>query len=644
MSPPYGDSAPATPAPAAKTKTSRSADNSADDLEITAEETYGGEMSWATLRTLFSYMWPKGRPILRLQVVAAFVCLILAKVMAVFIPIYYARGVDALSGEGLEAGAAVVLPLGIILAYGIARFSSLAFNQLRDALFARVVGRTIRMAALDVFRHLHALSLRFHLARQTGGLSRSIERGTRAIGMLIRMSMFNLIPTVVELLLATIVLWIAVGIDFALATLATVVFYIAFTIAVTQWRLVFIRRMNESDDKANSSAIDSLINYETVKYFNNEGHEAGRYDAQLRKFEDHSVKSVQTLSMLNTGQVAIISFGITMVMYMAAADIVSGEMKLGGFVLVNTYLLQLSQPLNFFGWVYKEIKQSITDMEKMFSLLREDREVADTEDAAPLDCASGASIRFDGVEFAYDERRPVLRGVSFEVAPGTTTAVVGPSGSGKSTLARLLYRFYDVQTGRVEVAGQDIRQVTQDSLRGAIGIVPQDTVLFNDSLSYNIAYGRPGATEDDIRGAARAAHIDGFIATLPDGLETTVGERGLKLSGGEKQRVAIARTVLKDPSILILDEATSALDSHTEREIQQNLQEVSRNRTTLVIAHRLSTIVDADQILVMQDGQILERGRHADLLAKGGAYSELWQRQQESRETEASHSATQSED
>ncbi|EWY37445.1 metal ABC transporter permease [Skermanella stibiiresistens SB22] len=578
-----------------------------------------------TVRSLLPYLWPRGESELRFRVVVAMVCLIIAKLANVYVPILYKHAIDAL---GTTAGTAVVLPIGLILAYGLARVLSLAFGELRDAIFAKVAQRSIRAVALNVFRHLHALSLRFHLERQTGGLSRSIERGTRAIQTLLSFMLFNILPTLLEILLVCAILWGMFNIWFALATFVTVVAYIAYTLMVTEWRMKFRREMNEMDNQANTKAIDSLLNYETVKYFGNEDHEARRYDGALKSYETAAVRSQTSLALLNVGQAAIISVGLTVVMWMAARGIIAGTMTLGDFVLVNTYLLQLYQPLNFFGFVYREIKQSLADMEKMFELLEIDREIADAPDAKPLDVA-GATVAFEDVEFGYDPRRPILKGVSLSVPAGKTVAIVGPSGAGKSTISRLLFRFYDPNSGRILIDGQDISGITQSSLRAAIGIVPQDTVLFNDTIFYNIAYGRPGASVEEVEQAARLAHIHDFVNRLPDGYKTMVGERGLKLSGGEKQRVAIARTILKQPAILLFDEATSALDTHTEREIQANLREVSRGRTTLVIAHRLSTVIDADEIIVLEDGRIVERGRHADLLARRGAYAAMWTRQQE---------------
>ncbi len=585
--------------------------------------------SVGTLRRFLPYLWPEGEWGLRARVVLALVCLTLAKVAVVFVPIFYRDAVDALDMN--QASAALTLPIGVILAYGAARVLSLAFGELRDALFAKVGQRAIRTIALQVFRHLHAMSLGFHLSRQTGGLSRSIERGTKAIEILLRFSLFSIVPTVLELGLVFVILWQALDIWVALVTVVVVVVYVAYTMLVTEWRIKFRRAMNEEDSRANTRAIDSLLNYETVKYFGNEEHEARRYDSAMRGYEQASIRSQTSLALLNVGQAIIISLGLTAVMLMTAQGIVAGTLTLGTFVMANTYLMQLYQPLGFFGFVYREIKQSLIDMEKMFELMSEEIQVADAPNAKPLQ-VNGGEIRFDDVQFDYDVRRPILKGVSFHVPAGKTIAVVGPSGSGKSTIARLLYRFYDISQGVIRIDGQDIRDVTQDSLRASIGVVPQDTVLFNETIYYNIAYGKSGATPSDVEHAARMAHIHDFIMAMPDGYQTLVGERGLKLSGGEKQRVAIARTVIKDPVILLLDEATSALDSHTEQEIQKNLREIAQGRTTLCIAHRLSTVVDADEILVLEDGVVVERGRHAQLRALNGVYAKMWQRQQEARE------------
>lgn len=581
-------------------------------------------LEWSALRSLLPYLWPPGDWGLRARVVVAMLFLALAKATNVYVPVLYRGAVDALGGERATI---IVLPIALIVGYGVVRVLSLTFGQLRDAVFAKVGQRAIRTVALNIFRHLHSLSLRFHLDRQTGGLSRSIERGTRGIQTLLSFTLFNVLPTFVEIAMVTAVLWWLLDGYFALVTLATVVVYIAYTIAVTQWRLRFRREMNDQDNVANTKAIDSLLNFETVKYFDNEEHEARRYDVALERYETAAVKAQSSLALLNIGQGVIIASGLTAVMYLAAQGIVDGELSIGDFVLANTYLLQLYQPLGFFGFVYNEIKQALVDMEKMFVLLGEAPDVADEKDAPAL-VVTDAVVRFEDVSFSYGDR-PILRGVDFEIPAGHKLAVVGSSGAGKSTLARLLFRFYDVSGGRITIGGQDIRDVQQASVRHAIGIVPQDTVLFNDTIEYNIAYGRPGASDEEVREAARMAELHTFIETLPKGYQTPVGERGLKLSGGEKQRVAIARTILKSPPVLVLDEATSALDTSTERAIQKHLSEVSRGRTTLVIAHRLSTIVDADQIIVLDQGRVAERGTHDALLAADGLYAVLWRRQLE---------------
>lgn len=585
-----------------------------------------GRGGFSTLRTLFPYLWPPGQTGLKLRVVAALLCLFAAKAATVYVPILYKHAIDEL-GQG--APGAVTVPLGLILAYGAARVLSLLFSELRDAIFARVGQHAIRSVGLQIFRHLHGLALRFHLTRQTGGLTRAIERGTKGIQTLLSFLLFNILPTFFEIGLVCIVLWKMFDVWLALATGATVILYMGYTLAVTEWRSKFRRQMNETDSEANTKAIESLLNYETVKYFGNEEHEARRYDASLTRYERAAVRSQVSLSVLNIGQAVIISAGLTLVMWMAARGIAQGRYTLGDFVLVNTYLLQLYTPLSFFGFIYREIKQALIDMERMFELLGQDREVADRPDAQPLRVAGG-EVEFRDVRFGYDERRQILKGVSFTIPAGKTVAVVGTSGAGKSTIARLLFRFYDADSGAILVDGQDVRTVTQASLRAAIGVVPQDTVLFNDTIRYNIGYGRPGASDAEIEAAARLAHIHDLVMAMPDGYQTLVGERGLKLSGGEKQRVAIARTLLKNPAIFLFDEATSALDTHTEREIQANLREVSQGRSTLIIAHRLSTVADADEIIVLEDGRIAERGRHARLLAQNGLYAAMWARQQES--------------
>jgi|TARA_B100000315_G_scaffold114855_1_gene105373 ATP-binding cassette subfamily B protein len=583
------------------------------------------------LRTLLPYLWPADSLDFRIRVVVALTFLAVAKVANVVVPLIYKQAVDVLSQD---ISVVLVLPLGLLLAYGLVRVFSVVFGELRDAIFAKVSARAIRTVALKTFRYLHRLSLRFHLERQTGGLSRAIERGTKGIEFLLTFMLFNVLPTLLEIGLVCIILWRLYDVWFALVTFVTISGYIWFTLAVTEWRIKFRREMNATDSEANTKAIDSLLNFETVKYFCNEEHEARRYDVSLRRHEKAAVKSKTSLSTLNIGQGAIIAVGLTCLMIMAGRGVVSGSMGLGDFVLVNTYLIQLFLPLNFLGFVYREIKQSLIDMETMFSLLDKAAEVRDAPDAPPL-CVEDGHVSFEQVSFGYDPRRPILEDLSFSVPAGRTVAIVGASGAGKSTISRLLLRFYDVDQGRIAVDGQDIREVSQNSLRTAIGTVPQDTVLFNDTVYYNIAYGRPEATPSEVEEAARLAKIHDFVIGLPDGYQAIVGERGLKLSGGEKQRVAIARTILKKPDILLFDEATSALDSHTEKEIQESLRAVSTDRTTLVIAHRLSTVVDADEILVLDAGHVVERGRHQELLATKGLYADMWAKQQEAREVEA---------
>ena len=584
-----------------------------------------------TIRTLLPYLWPKGEAELRLRVVCAMALLALAKVTNVAVPIFYKHAVDALSTDTARI---LAVPVALLVGYGLARVLAQTFGELRDAVFANVAQRAIRMAGLRTFQHLHRLSLRFHMDRKTGGVSRAVERGTKGIEFLLTFMLFNVLPTLLEIALVCAVMWKLYGVWYALATFLTMAIYIAWTLIITEWRIQYRRTMNETDSEANTRAIDSLLNFETVKYFGNEDHEARRFDASLKGYERAAVKSKTTLSYLNIGQGAIIAVGVTVVMLMAANGVVGGVMTLGDFVLVNAYLIQLFLPLNFLGFVYREIKRSLTDMETMFELLDENAEIEDAPGARAL-AVNGGRVVFDDVSFAYDSRRPVLEGVSFAVEPGRTVAIVGSSGAGKSTISRLLFRFYDVTGGRITIDGQDIRDVIQESLRAAIGMVPQDTVLFNDTIFYNIAYGAPGSTPSEIEDAAHLARIHDFVMSLPEGYSSTVGERGLKLSGGEKQRVAIARTILKRPSILVFDEATSALDSHTEQEILKSLREVSAERTTLTIAHRLSTIIDADEILVLQGGRIAERGSHAALLDRGGVYAEMWTRQQEAQQARA---------
>jgi len=578
-----------------------------------------------SLARLVPYLWPKDAPDLRLRVAIALVFMALAKLINVGVPVLYKLAVDALT-PGVAP--VIVVPVMLVVAYGVARVLAQVFGELRDAVFAKVGQRAVRQIALRTFRHLHALSLRFHLERQTGGLSRAIERGIRGMDFLLSYMLFSAIPTVLEIALVAGILWYNFDWTFAAVTLLTVVLYVVFTFAITDWRVRFRREMNDRDSEANTKAIDSLLNFETVKYFANEAHEAGRFDVALQAYEKAAVKSQTTLAFLNVGQGIIIATGLIAVMLLAGSGVAAGRLTVGAFVMVNAYLVQLYMPLNFLGVVYRNIKQSLIDLESMFRLLDVNAEVKDRPDASPLEVSRG-EIVFDRVSFRYDERRPILEDVSFCVPPGGTVAIVGSSGAGKSTISRLLFRFYDVDEGRILIDGQDVRAVTQDSLRRAIGVVPQDTVLFNDSIRYNVAYGRPGASSEEIEEAARLAHIHDFVAKLPDGYKTQVGERGLKLSGGEKQRVAIARVVLKAPRILVFDEATSALDTKTEREIQKNLEEVSHGRTTLMIAHRLSTVIHADEILVLEQGRVVERGGHAALLAKGGAYAAMWARQQE---------------
>ena len=580
-----------------------------------------------TIRTLLPYLWQRSFE-MRGRVVLAMMLLVLAKVANVYVPILYKQAIDVL---GVNQATLIVVPIAILIAYGILRIATVAFGELRDAVFAKVAERAIRTVSLRVFEHLHRLSLSFHLERRTGGLSRAIERGVKGIEFLLTFMLFNILPTLVEIVMVCGILWWFYGVEYAAITFVTISAFIAFTLTVTEWRLKFRRRMNQQDSQAHTKAIDSLLNYETVKYFGNEAHEARRFDESRRLYEEAAVQSKTSLSLLNIGQGAIIAIGLTGITIKAGYEVAAGTMTIGDFVLVNTYLIQLYIPLNFLGFVYREIKQSLTDMEAMFELMHVYPGIEDKPGAKPLDVRDG-EIKFDNVRFSYDARRNILDNVSFVVPPGQTVAIVGASGAGKSTVSRILFRFYDIEGGSVRIDGQDISEVEQQSLRAAIGIVPQDTVMFNDSILYNIAYGNPGASRAEIEEAARLAHIHEFIHGLPDGYETQVGERGLKLSGGEKQRVAIARTILKNPRIMLFDEATSALDSRTEKEIQDNLKEVSRDRSTLVIAHRLSTIVDSDQILVLDSGRIVERGRHAELLERDGRYADMWHRQQETAE------------
>jgi ABC-type transport system involved in Fe-S cluster assembly fused permease/ATPase subunit len=574
---------------------------------------------WLTLQTLFPYIWRY-----RLRVAAALSCLIAAKVANVSVPIVFKGIIDGLS----VTQQALVMPVLLLLLYGALRFSTAMFTELREMLFARVTQQAVRQVALEVFGHLHALSLRFHLERQTGGVSRDVERGTRSISSLISYTLYSILPTLVEIGLVLGVLFVRYDIGFVIITLISLLSYIVFTVKVSNWRIDIRRTVNESDSAANTRAVDSLLNYETVKYFNNEAFETHRYNEQLLKWEDAATRSQTTLSALNLGQQAIIALGVTAMMWRATNGVVEGTMTIGDLVLVNAFLIQLYIPLNFLGVVYREIRQALTDIERMFKLLQENREIADSPNARDLP-GGPLQINFDAVDFAYDPDRQILQHMDFVIPPGRTTAVVGHSGAGKSTLSRLLYRFYDVTGGAIRINGHDIRSLKQSSLRAAIGIVPQDTVLFNDSIFYNINYGRPDATREEVYAAARAAQLHDFIESLPQKYETKVGERGLKLSGGEKQRVAIARALLKNPPILIFDEATSALDSGTERAIQSQLEQVAIGRTALIIAHRLSTVMNADEIIVMQTGEIIERGTHAQLLAANGAYTRMWNLQQQ---------------
>ena len=610
----------------------------------------------ATLKRLLPYLWTY-----KWRVVAALSFMIGAKLANISVPLLLKELVDALAFKPGDAMALLVVPLGLLMAYGLLRFCTSLFTELRELIFSKATEGAARSISLAVFRHLHALSLRFHLERQTGGMTRDIERGTRGVQSLISYSLYSVLPTLIEVAMVLTLLAVKFDVWFAWITIAALTLYIIFSITVTEWRTKFRRQMNELDSRAHSRAIDSLINYETVKYFNNEEFEASRYDENLDRLRRAAIRSQSTLSLLNTGQQLIIAVGLVAMLWRATQGVVEGRMTLGDLVMVNAFMIQLYIPLNFLGVLYREIKQSLTDLDKMFVLMDKDREIADPPGALPLSFSPhpnplpggegtgppllplppgegwgeggiDAAVRFENVSFAYEPARAILQQISFEIPAGKTVAVVGPSGAGKSTLARLLFRFYDVQQGRILIAGQDIKQVTQASVRQAIGIVPQDTVLFNDTVEYNIAYGRPGASRAEVEEAARAARIHDFIASSPEGYDTMVGERGLKLSGGEKQRVAIARTLLKNPPIMIFDEATSALDSANERAIQAELKSAARNKTTLVIAHRLSTVVDAHEILVMEAGRIVERGNHVELLARQGRYAEMWALQQERKE------------
>lgn len=614
-------SAPSNPAHAQKSAPAQKA--------VSADE--GDTLS--TLKNLWPYIWPSSRPDLKKRVLLAVAALVVAKFITVLSPYFFAWATDVLAGEEVGLPAFLLAPVMLVLAYNAARVMAVAFNQLRDALFARVGQHAVRQLAKLTFRHLHQLSLRFHLARRTGGLSRVIERGVKGIESIVRFTILNGIPTVLEFALMAGVIWFQFGFAYVVIVAVMIVAYVWFTIKASNWRIAIRREMNDSDTDANSKAIDSLLNFETVKYFGNEKMEAERFDVSMAKYEKAATKTWTSLAWLNFGQAVILGLGMAACMGLSARAVMAGEQNIGDFVLINALLMQISMPLNFIGFLYREIRQGLADIESMFDLLLVPAEIKDKEGAAPLKAVAG-TIRFKDVEFHYDADRPILKGVDFDVPAGKTIAIVGPSGAGKSTISRLLFRFYDVTGGAVEIDGQDVRDVTQESVRHAIGMVPQDTVLFNDTIAYNIRYGRPDASDDEVRDAARMAQIHDFIENLPQGYQSEVGERGLKLSGGEKQRVAIARTILKAPPILILDEATSALDTHTEREIQSALDQVSKNRTTLVIAHRLSTVVNADQIIVLEAGEIAERGTHSELLANDGLYASMWARQREADEAE----------
>ena len=576
-----------------------------------------------TLVRVLPDLWPADQRGLRLRVVVSLALLVLAKAATLAIPFVYREAVDSLTPG---TAALLAAPVVLVVAYGVTRFLATALQQLRDVVFARVGQHALRQLGLRVFRHVHRLSLGYHISRRTGALSRVIDRGIKAIDFLLRYLVFSIVPLALEMLVVAVIFWIEFGAWYAAVLLATVAAYVAFTFKITEWRVSIRKEMNDQDQDAFQKAVDSLLNYETVKYFSAEERETARYDRAMAAYQHAAVRTQTSLGLLNGGQALILTVATVAVMAMAAREVMAGSMTVGSFVMVNTFMIQITVPLNFLGTVYREIRQSLVDMREMYELMEQDAEVLDRPGAAPLRVSHG-EVRFEGVAFAYGPNRPILHDVSFAIPPGRTVAVVGPSGAGKSTIARLLFRFYDVTGGAVRIDGQDVREVSQASLRRAIGVVPQDTVLFNDTIGYNIAYGRDGATEDEVIAAARAARIHDFISALPDGYETTVGERGLKLSGGEKQRVAIARTILKDPPILILDEATSALDTKTEAEIQAELRRLGRGRTVLMIAHRLSTVVDADEIVVLEDGRVAERGSHERLLALGGRYARLWSRQ-----------------
>jgi ATP-binding cassette subfamily B protein len=580
-----------------------------------------------TLRRVVPYLWPDGQPWVKRRVVLALVMLLLAKIVSVSTPPIYKAAVDALAGPAPDGATLLAFgAVGLTIAYGMARLMTVGFQELRDAIFVRVGQRALRQLALETFTHIHRLSLRYHITRKTGGLSRIIERGVKGVDFLLRFMLFSIGPLILELTLVSIIFATLFGWEYMVTVVGVIALYIAFTFRVTEWRVAIRRRMNDLDTEANQKAIDSLLNFETVKYFAAEGREAARYDRAMEGYEKAAIQTGQSLSFLNFGQSLLITSGLVAVMVMAARGVQAGTLTVGDFVMVNAYMIQITMPLNFLGTVYREIRQALVDMGEMFGLLGQPAEITDKPGAQPLQ-VTGGEVVLDDVRFAYDPDRPILKGVSIRVPPGRTLALVGPSGSGKSTIGRLLFRFYDVTGGALRIDGQDIRDITQTSLHAAIGVVPQDTVLFNDTIRYNIAYGRADATQADIEAAARAARIHDFVMSLPEGYDTKVGERGLKLSGGEKQRVGIARTILKNPPILLLDEATSALDTQTERDIQDSLKEMGQGRTVITIAHRLSTIADADEIVVLEKGEVVERGRHEDLLAAHGRYAAMWARQ-----------------